>query len=168
VGSNGLLALVLAAALPVSERPLPPLDLAVQWFDTARELHSACGAVKKRVEEIFESASVRIHWTDTGQNVAPDAIAVILMPDPPSSVSPGAMGSMTDDDKRRFVYVYFNLVLKGAGLDGPVRYLSVDEEVMFSRALSRVIAHEIVHSLVRGGEHVESGIMSATLTPSML
>lgn len=51
---------------------------------------------------------------------------------------------------------------------GPVRYLTMEEGVIFSRALSRVVAHEIVHSLLPGGEHAESGIMSATLTPTLL
>src|SRR5262245_14715811 len=167
---HGFSALFLASAVAVSEPPSPALDLSVQWFDVAHDLSSVRGSVKDRVSEIFETASVRIQWTDSGNDVVRGAVAVVLLPDAPvrAIVPPHAMGVMTDGENRRYVYVYTNPILRGAGLEGPVMSLNLNEGVIFSRALSRVVAHEIVHSLLPGGEHAESGIMSAKLTPRML
>jgi hypothetical protein len=162
--------LLLSAAVSASERPRSVIDLTVHWVDAARQLESARGSVKERVEAIFETASIRIRWSSSGTDIPKDAIAVIFLLDPPQAPCvPGrAMGVMTDDENRRFVYVYVNPVLRGAGLAGPVRSLTTDEGVIFSRALSRVVAHEIIHSVLPGGDHAESGIMSATLTPTLL
>jgi hypothetical protein len=165
VECQGLLAVLLAAGLPIPGLVPPVPELSVQWFDTGRELQAIRGPVKARVAEILETASVRVRWTASGQDVDPDAIAVILASDPPPVAR--AMGMVALGRSQRFVYVYSNAVLKGAGLGGPVRSLGPDEAVIFSRALSRVIAHEIVHSLI-GRDHMESGIMSETLTPVML
>ncbi len=112
--------LLLAGALSASERPQPVVDLPVHWVDETRQLVSARGSVKERVESIFETASIRIRWSNSGTDIAPNALAVIFLLDPPPapSVSDHAMGAMTDGENRRFVYVYVNPVLRGCGSCG--------------------------------------------------
>lgn len=155
---------------PACESPGTVLELTVHWFDPTQKLQSARGPVMELVVEIFETASVRLHWAESKNDVRRDAVAVILLPDGPQApyVPAQTLGATTDDERRRFVYVYFKPVLRGAGLEKSLDGLSTGDAVIFWRALSRVVAHEIVHSLVPGGKHAESGIMSAELTPVML
>lgn len=164
------LLLAVVGSEAASEPPGSGCELTVHWFDATHELQGARGPVTELVRGLFETASVRLQWADSNDDLGPDAIAIILVPDPPPPRGGPApvLGALSDHDHRQFAYVYFNPVLRAVGLGTPVHALSPDEGVIFWRALSRVIAHEIVHSLVPGGQHAESGIMSDHLTPVML
>jgi len=152
-----------------ASNPYPSSSLPFTGSTPPRQLQAARDPVTERVREIFETARVRVRWEDANGGLGSDAIAVVLIPDPPRPpYVPARTLGVTSVPHRRFVYVFFNPVVRAVGLAGPVRALSSDEEMVFWRALSRVISHEIVHSLVPGEQHAASGIMSEELTPFML
>jgi hypothetical protein len=78
------------------------------------------------------------------------------------------MGATQALDPDAAIWVYPEAVAASLRLQPSTTRWSPRERAEFGRALGRVVAHEIVHAILRTQEHAHSGLMAAVLTQAAL
>jgi hypothetical protein len=134
--------------------------------------------LQRHVEQIFQDVGVSVRWLsespDNERTSGSLSVRIVLMPSTGTAWRlPGnAMGAVMD--KRvltRTLYVFFPNVLHSVGEPAASKSMLRDPRRVrdFSRALARVVTHEVVHAIDPEIPHAEAdGIMSAHLTVEML
>lgn len=148
-----------------------PLDLVLSWHDSHRLFPYDLGRVTREAESVFEAAGVDIRWKLPGKPTLPleSDVNVVLMPSDPGG--PGwrlpsdAMGACVyETGKKQSVYIFITNVMRAIRLNPHEdRILSLLERRDLSRALGRVLAHEVVHAVAPSLQHSAEGLMSESL-----
>lgn len=152
----------------------PRLELS--WCDGEKLYPFALSPVKREVEAVFALVEVPVRWeTCPAQEPSPhpDAVPLRIVLLGSQSAGPGwnltdALGAVVSDGGAvDSIYIFVPQLkslfgLKAGQLPRP-RTLQ-----HLSRALARVISHEIVHAVIPGGKHASSGLMRAHLSRSIL
>lgn len=145
------------------------LDLV--WLD-AHGLFPDFERVRSEAEPIFRDLGVTVRW-EVGSDPRPSTaeelrIHVVLMPSEPSGwgISANAMGVvlLPDRSQQESVFLFYPPILRNAGL---VRragtMLRPSERRDLSRAIARVLVHEVVHAIAPNLSHADEGVMHDAL-----
>jgi hypothetical protein len=146
------------------------------WNDAYKLLPISCEGIGEEVTEIFEALGIRVSWTKAGQREVTDTVAVqvrvILMPKLSSkwSLPEHTMGVVIGEKvPRESVFISYSGVLRTMGFEPtPDRKRSPKERAELTRALGRVIAHELAHAIVPERDHDSDGLLAANLKRSHL
>ena len=165
--------LVLAlTVLPGPVEPAPALTLV--WHDSA-QLFPAAGLAKlaEETESLFREhgMSVRFHAAAENENLKripePRVNAVLLEDDERFGVPPNAMAAAFGERGGKYgIFVFYARVRRTLGY----RQSESSPRHIFelARALARIVAHEVVHTLAPERGHAESGLMTKKLTRDLL
>jgi hypothetical protein len=168
-----------ALALPEAEAPRGSGDdLRLVWFDPLGVMPAPLLAVHQEVEAIFRRFGVRVRWSrgDLGTVVRASGaevpeIPVVLLPDDPVAGRRGRriMGLVPkDSDATRPVWLFLANI-RWTLQQRPGRTLSPTDQAELSRAVARVIAHEVVHAVAPHEPHTrQSGLMHGNLDRGFL
>jgi hypothetical protein len=147
------------------------LEMVLSWHDGHRLFPYDLSQVTREVESIFEATGVDIRWKLPGKPTLPleSDVNVVLIPSDPGG--PGwqlpsdAMGACVyDNGKKQSVYIFAKNVMRAIRLNPHEdRILSLLERRSLSRALGRVLAHEVVHAVAPSLQHSPEGLMSEGL-----
>jgi hypothetical protein len=144
------------------------------WFDSADIVPGLFTDVQEETGVIFGGVGVATQWRRAGERdlARTDEVSVIFVPHTATSSRQGrcVLGATpVGAREHRTVWVHARHVLAALGL--PSRFqsgrLAPRDRVVFTRALARVIVHEVVHALAPEIPHQE-GIMSECLTRKLL
>jgi hypothetical protein len=181
-----VLSAVLAWAIPTAGfgRPLPEpqqlhLRLVLQWCDPHGLFEHGAEHVGRDLSKLFGAIGVELVWqtgsADSGEPAPSDTvIRIVLVRSEPSqwNLSSRAMGAvLSQDGPQSEVYVFFRPIARMLGYSAsalPSRWPTVREERDLSRALSRVIAHEVLHAVLPGTSHAADGLSRARLDRASL
>jgi len=153
-----------------------PGSLALRLVDPHELLPAGSREVASEITRVFADlgVSVRFDWDEA---VRPPGypLRVVLLPSEPGGpgwrVPPNALGVTIGDGVRSApaVYVFYPRLLRALGIPEREDRLPSSLELRhMTRALGRVVAHEIFHALAPGQPHAESGLMSASLSETLL
>ncbi len=155
-----------------SESPEPrALELSLDWNDGYELLPISFEGVAEEVCQIFEEIGIDVRWAEPGkgegEQPATTRVNVNLMPIDSSnwSLPKHTMGVVIGEEvPRQAVYIFYPSVLRTLGYDlVPDRRRSPRERARLTRALGRVVAHELVHAIVPDREHDHEGLLNAKL-----
>jgi hypothetical protein len=163
-----------ATADQVAEEPNLVLNLS--WHDSQNLLPWSRKATTEKVKEIFRKVDVKVNWIASGDKAymrtGAGRLRVILMPTSASQfrLPTHTMGVVfVDEAPRRFVCIFLPNVVRTLGYHlGAKRPRRPRERTFITRALARVISHEIVHAICPSEPHTATGLMSARLTRNLL
>jgi hypothetical protein len=145
------------------------------WQDGNKLLSSGRDQVGREVVRLFESVGVKVDWVHRSN---PDeesqiSIRVVLAGDPTYwRQAPNAMGIVFDGHgPQSSVYIFFHSIVRTLGwrpksLAG--RMLDPRKQAALSRALAKVIAHEVFHAVAPSLPHGPAGLTQAQLDRSFL
>jgi hypothetical protein len=163
------------SAAPV-ERPAPelaPTTPAVRllWFDPQGLLPEGKEIVSAEVRAIFREIGVEIEWREGGtmgvEGPAVPEVPVIVLPEDPLPSRRGrqVMGLvMRDQEPNRTVWLFLNSVRRTLGQDTRIeRPRRLEDKRDLAMALSRVLAHEVVHAISPDEPHARRGLMRHAL-----
>jgi hypothetical protein len=150
------------------------LGLTVVWHDSVPVFPRAgLPALGREIENLFEEQeiSVRFHVAAENENLQPipePRVNVIVLPQRDLRFGPeNAMAVVLGTRGSKYgIFLFYSEVRRTLGHDH--RETSPRHLAELSRALARVIAHEVVHVLAPDGGHAESGLMSGKLTRKAL
>ena len=160
---------------PVAAEPAPAtspdLKLSLIWNDAYKLLPISYEKAANEVTKIFEAIRIQVRWTKAGQDELVEAdtiqIRVVLMPRLSSgwSLDGHTMGVVIGKKvPRRTVFIFYPSVLLALGYEHVAdRRRSPRERANLTRALGRVVAHEIVHAILPEREHDKDGLLSRQL-----
>ncbi len=144
------------------------------WND-AYELYPtiAFDAMRREVENLFamNGLSVRVHRAKAGQTITdyPEPrVNAILAPSEAESwnLGPNAMAAaIGEPGKSHSIFVFYPVLLRTLGLR---EIRTPAQRADLSRAMARVLAHELVHVVVPQRGHAASGLMARQLTRHLL
>jgi hypothetical protein len=153
------------------------LLLVLTWWDGHRLFPYDRGLMTREMDSLFGSFGVDVRWREgeswAGASIGSE-IQVVLTPSDPSG--PGwrlkshVLGAfVAGDGPPRSVYVFFSNLVRAAKV-APLtdRILKPGERRDLSRALARVIAHEVFHAISPSEPHASEGLMSARLDSCFL
>lgn len=162
-----MVVLMVAGILTGEERR--SLDLV--WLDSHR-LFPDFERVRAEADPIFRDLGVTVRW-EVGSDPRPSTaeeirIQVVLMPSEPSGwgVSANAMGVVLFPDRSQqdSVFLFYPAILRNAGLGGRAgAMLKPPERRDLSRAIARVLVHEVVHAIAPNLSHADEGVMHNAL-----
>jgi hypothetical protein len=169
------------AMIPPIEEPgapteLPPSRTArLAWHDPADLLPGYFGGIKEETARILQGMGASTVWrrADSRDLARMDEISVIFVAHGPRPVKVRqsvVMGSTPTEVKpHRAVWVHTPQVLAALGLSTlrQSQHLAPREHFQFTRALARVIVHEVIHALAPEVPH-GSGIMCEQLSYKQL
>jgi len=156
-----LLALVLGIAAPGHAQMDPPKDC-FTLVDSIGIEPEVSMAARNEARRVLESLGVRTVWCQARSLLLlPDSETPVILVPYRSAEKSGVMG-VTLLTGRLCIWIHPDIVATGLGLL-PDRVWSPDERDSYARALGRVIAHEMVHVVLRVDSHADSGLMSASL-----
>lgn len=156
------------------EKTGPRLEL--MWTDPHRLFPVGWKRAERQTAALFEDIGVDVLWRDTDDpTVDEDAIIrVLLVKSEPASwgLDPGAMGAiLSRREPQAMVYIFFPAVLRTLRYRPEVlmeRFLTEREKRDVARAMSGVIAHEIIHAVVPRLPHADSGLTKCSLDRDFL
>lgn len=160
-------------AVPLAPEPVVP-TLTLVWHDSAR-CFPAVGLERlgNEMEALFRDhgISVRFHAASENEDLQkipePRVNAVVLPGEDRFRTAPNAMAAALGERGGRYgIFVFFDSVRRTLGYRG--NDLSPRHTYELSRALARVVAHEVVHVLAPARGHAESGLMTERLTRDLL
>jgi hypothetical protein len=144
-----------------------PTSLKVEWHDPARALPFSSHRVGDEVRAYFGRLGVEIDWRRRRTpSIDPEARAVILLatspwPEPENRKVTGVVKrDAVNPSKLWVVLSTTKWVLGFPPGRGP---LSTTQEQRLARALGRIVAHELVHTIVPRHSHTETGLMRSVL-----
>jgi len=150
--------------------------LELVWL-VAHSLFPDFARIRAEAEPIFRDLGVPVRW-EVGTDPRPSAagevrIQVVLMPSEPSGwgVSGNAMGVVLLPDRGRqdSVYLFYPPILRNAGLGRRAgAMLRPPERRDLSRAIARVVVHEVVHAIAPNLSHADEGVMHDSLLAAAL
>jgi hypothetical protein len=135
--------------------------LSVTWHDPAHALPFDPDRLAAELAGVLQGAGVALSW----QAARPDTVTtgpglrVVLLP-AGRGLRPGVMGTVPRRSASRTAWVSLANVERTLGLDAPLAPRA-DREL--SRALARVIAHELVHLVAPELPHSRGGLMAPRL-----
>jgi hypothetical protein len=156
-----------AVAAAESETASPP-RLRLAWIDVLGSAPFAFLNASREASAILAGAGVETEWSigDTSTVSMEDELKVVVM----EGITNGArlpehvMGGTRRGAQSRTTWVYVSNVLWALGMqDRPRKSFTAAEEVEISRALGRVVAHEIVHALAPELPHSRTGLMASRI-----
>ena len=153
--------------------------LALLWCDPHRLFDSGWKRVGRELERTFQALNVDVSWTKGaierhGPSVPERQIQVVLVQSESAEwgLSPHAMGAvLSRNGPQTEVYVFFNSVARALGYSPEVlraRWLTAREKRDLARAMSRVIAHEVMHAVLPSRPHDSEGLTRPHLDRSIL
>ena len=165
MGVLTLVSLVLVRAVATAHHaaPLqPPNVLRVLWVDMDGSCPVSEVTVTIEVRRIFGSAGLEVEWqSGVPSSVStPDVVRVTVLSEDRAGRKQPPMGATMD---ARHVFVLCSEVARALTVGG--RRSSGPE---LSRAVGRVVAHELVHALAPGIKHARFGLMKPILTAAAL
>lgn len=166
--------LIAAPLLTANAEAGPPLDdgaganeIRVAWIDVMGAVPFGFEGSVNEVSRILKAVGLasRFRKADPGSVSGPDEIRIILLVRSPRTVTPGrlVMGAVRGGrahEEAPAVWVYVEPVVHAIEL----RSVADDPEAV-TRAIGRVIAHEVIHLLVPRLGHSKRGLMAGVLTP---
>lgn len=161
------------AFAPIAAEPAPTLTLV--WHDSARLLPAvALDLLGAEMETLFREngLSVRFHPARENENlrtIPEPRINAIVLPDEdrrfglPRDAMAAALG---ERGEKYSIFVFYPGVRRALGHRGSD--VSPRQLAELSRALARVVAHEVVHALAPERGHTGAGLMAGKLTRGQL
>ncbi len=146
------------------------------WLD-AHGLFPGFERVSAEAEPIFRDLGVPVQWevgTDPRPATAGETrIQIVLMPSEPTGwgISANAMGVvlLPDRSQQHSVYLFYPPILRNAGLGRRAgSMLQPHERRDLSRAIARVLVHEVIHAIAPNLSHADEGVMHDALLVSAL
>lgn len=144
------------------------------WNDPYQLLQTGFERITEEVDSIFWNLGVDIEWNKNPSMVLERSrgeILVLLRPEKPGSWMQGknVMGVVSHDTPP-VIRIFYANVTKTLSLEpGPVRPDDSEERVFhMTRALARVLAHEIIHAIAPAHPHASHGLMNPRLTRAYL
>jgi hypothetical protein len=148
-----------------AEETLAAPALAVAWYDPERALPFSDRMLADDLGDVLEPAGVAVEWAPAG----PDAVAsgsvlrIVLLAREAAGES-DVMGSVQRRSLSRTAWISLPGVERALGIRRrPNKVLAAGEARSLSRALARVIAHELVHLLAPDFPHARDGLMAPRL-----
>jgi hypothetical protein len=149
-----------------------PVTVRLVWSDPAGLLLPlGYDVMAREVHEIFRRVGVEVVWRlAEGRPAEDDERNVILLPnDPAGSLHRRETMGRVERTRHTGLWVFARPVRQTLGL-GPmaVRRATLEDQRDYPRALGRIVAHELVHTIVPDEPHAVRGLMQATLNRSFL
>ena len=155
-------------SLFVLNSELPPNPaLALGWYDGFYLCPAIKSAVQEEVTRIFASIGVSAKWEDAPEArstiAAETAVNVVLIRQHPTDwgLKPNTLGIVMGRRPPRTAYAFVSRAFRVVGhmAEKPHRCPGPRAMKQVSRALGRVIAHEIFHTIAPDHPHAEDGLM---------
>lgn len=167
-------AVVFMSFVTIAESASPEpraLELALDWNDGYELMPISYEGIAEEVCQIFEEIGVGVRWTEPGpgegEQPLTTRVRVNLMPIESSywSLPKHTMGVVIGEEvPRTAVYIFYPSVLRTLGYELVADLArSPRERARLTRALGRVIAHELVHAIVPEREHDHEGLLNSNL-----
>jgi hypothetical protein len=159
--------------LPVSRGPA----LQLLWFDPSHALEApTTSAVADEVREIFRGLGVEVAFraadaaANYGDGPLPEIPVILLNDDPVVARRPSCVLGlvMRHQEPRRAVWAFLENVRWTLSHDQDRRRPAMGEEIALGRALGRVVAHEVIHSLAPDEPHSKNGLMGHSMNRAFL
>jgi hypothetical protein len=152
-----------------------PSELRLLWFDP-KDLFPGFGVVSKEVTRMFRRVGVDVRFErgDVGVNFGDggtlDIPIIVLDHDPmPSRSSRMVMGLVPrPPDGPRVVWVFLSNIRWTLGQDPRMPRITPQQGSALGVALSRVVAHEVIHAIAPDEPHAASGLMHHSMDRSFL
>jgi hypothetical protein len=157
-----------AAASADDIGPAPPL--ALTWHDPQHALPFSDRWVADDLRDVLASAGVTLAWARGGEEaaIAGSQFRVVLLASESAGL-PDVMGSVKRGSLSRTAWINLPAVKRTLHLNPlPGVPLAPEDARALSRALARVIAHEVVHLAAPDLPHTRGGLMAARLGRSFL
>lgn len=154
----------------------PRAGLSLRLLDPQDLLPAGTDAVASELARLFADIGVPVRLGEDDEPAPPGyPLRVVLLPSRPSGpgwrLPPRALGVTLSDGVRSApaVYVFYPQLLRIFGVRQTRNRLPSTRDLrLLTRALARVVAHEVFHALLPGQPHAASGLMQAALTPEFL
>ncbi len=161
---------------PQEAQFLSPATVILSWNDVYKLFPEGNGRMAQEVVRIFGEIGVNVRWEEKASSEfsSPDTIRVRVVLRPKESSQWGlpqnTMGVVIGEKiPRESVYIFYNNVIRTIGYDlGTASSRSPKVRAQVTRAMARVVAHEIIHALIPEREHDSSGLMSLNLNRRLL
>jgi hypothetical protein len=149
-------------------RPAPTVRLAC--WDPERILSQGFDEMAREVQAVFRPIGIEIVWRHTDGESAPGELNVIFLSrDPARAWNQGRTMGRVNRHRHDALWIYVAPVRETLDLAGPAgRRRMWAARTDYPRALARVVAHELVHTLVPDEPHAASGLMQASLSRDFL
>jgi hypothetical protein len=138
------------------------------WLDADGRYPLTVEPMKREVASTLAAIGVEVVWLDALRSTSGPVLAVTLMRKPPPRwrVPAHAMGATpTHANRRDAVFVFLPPIMRALGLEPRMKRLPTPRErIGLSRAIARVVVHELVHALAPDVEHGEGSVMQASLS----
>ena len=173
----GLALVVVAAPAAAAQRGRPcgkaEPDLTLVWYDIFGDFREHFGSSSREVQEVFCRIGVDVAWRASepsglfATGASREVAVAVLRRYPRAREGVHVMGLVSaavDPGLPRPVHVYL------AGVEaalGPPPHPALKAGLL-ARAVGRVVAHELIHSLAPWQEHAAEGLMSASLGRDLL
>ncbi len=154
---------------------LTSTPIVLVWQDGNKLLSSGRDAVGREVVKLFESIGVEVEWADGSK---PDmesgvSVRVVLAGDPTYwRQARNTMGIVFDGHgPQSSAYIFFHSVVRILGWKPESiagRMLDPRKQMALTRALARVIAHEVFHAVAPALPHGPQGLTQAKLDRTFL
>ncbi len=156
------------AFAPLAQEEAPALT--VVWHDSTKQFPTAgLSRLADEVEALFRENGLSVTFRAASENenlrlIPEPRVNVIVVPENGRfGVPPHTMAAAHGERGEKFgIFIFYPGVRRTLGhLDGRSSPRQLAE---LSRALARVVAHEVIHVLAPEGGHAASGLMSRSLT----
>ncbi len=171
VGADG-------AALSIRGNGRHPLSLTLVWYDTYRLLPDSFEFMAREVIRIYEEVGVDVMWEFgrecyiDGVDPDPLRVDVVLLPSQPTSwgLKANAMGVATHrEGSKGSVYIFFPALIRTLRLSSQIGdVFHPRAQKMVSRAMARVISHELMHVMAPQYPHTKGGLMNGNMSKCYL
>jgi len=164
----------------------PSSCLVLEWMDPHQLLPAGERWLAKEASRILHDAKIPSRWDwsrgharGASSSAREHRLRVVLVPSEPSGpgwdLASNTLGVTVLDGKQTSpaVYIFYHSIVSVLGRDASKRGRAPNlSDPRFlgpaSRALGRVVAHEIAHAIAPGEPHARSGLMQAGLAPKLL
>jgi hypothetical protein len=162
-----LVVVVLAATMGRAEdsHPAPPAALVVRWHDPSHALPFDHAVLAGEVQSVLAPAGLGLDWHPAAddQSDAGSTVRVVLLATEQAGPS-DVMGSVQRRGASRTAWISLPAVERTLGLPADRhKPRPPGSEHFLAHALSRVIAHELVHLLAPDLPHTRDGLMAPRL-----
>ena len=159
---------VAAGELPASVARLP-----LVWIDVLDAVPYAFPRASREASDILADGGVAATWVhgDSSTVTTEGELKIVLMPGAANGarLPEHVMGGTRRGLQSRTTWVYVSNVMWALGLKAQaVAELSEEQKDEVSRALGKVIAHEVIHAVAPDLPHSGRGLMSGTLGRNFL
>lgn len=156
-------ALVVAQAAAFRAEAAETRRLTIHWSDPESQFPFETDELIAEARALFAPLGIELEWAPSGTTVTADHVQVVLLA---ADRSRGRMGAHTmacvqgGPGAQSVAWILVPRVRSALGLPPE---LQPDEGAILSRALARVMAHELIHLIAPGVPHAPEGLMNASL-----